>query len=342
MELFPSYRLKEGDKQPSSQLESLPHDLIHYVLSRVPTSSLVQFKSVCRGWRMLAQDLDSMPHFHSDCTTRDQLYFVDFPACNHEDKKVKRFHVLLEEAMPEFNVLGSSNGLLCLSDSLQNDALYVYNPFIGNYQHLPKSAQYRDQRVVFRFGFNSTTNEYKVLKIIYYRKACTASGFNGIRDSEVQILTLGSSTWRSLGKAGYHLYQLHWVTWPRRLHRGTKIISFDLENEQLREVPSTTLKGYDYHLVSLGGCLSAAVYFNHCKLEIWVMKEYDVDESWIKRFNIKAYNGEILLEYESRALVSYDPKGGEFKDLMFQGIPRWYQTVVYMGSFKWIDTFTDA
>ncbi|XP_041003060.1 F-box protein At3g07870-like isoform X1 [Juglans microcarpa x Juglans regia] len=252
-------------------------------------------------------------------------------------------------------------------------------------QHLPKSAQYQNQRVVFGFGFNSTTKEYKVLKIVYYRKACAAFGFSAIRDSEVQILTMGSSAWRSLGKAGYHLYQwpsqvfvngrLHWVTWPHRHHRGSKIILFDLEDERFREVPSTTLKVYDYHLVVLGGCLSTAVYFNYCKLEIWVMTEYDVEGSWVKKFNIRAYvpvgleeepadqfyknskiiekgefvrvlcllkNGEILLEYESRALVSYDPKGGEFKDLMFQGIPTWYQRIVHMGSLKWIDTFTDA
>ncbi|KAF5481009.1 hypothetical protein F2P56_001705 [Juglans regia] len=392
----------EGDQQPSSQLQSLPRDLVLYILSRLPLSSLVQLRSVCRGWRMLAQDLDLVNMhnticmdennpcliFHSYCSPRDhQLYFVDFPACSHGKEKVKRFQVPFREALPKFDVLGSSNGLLCLSDSLQNvDALYVYNPFIGNYIDLPKSTQYPNQQVAFGFGFHPTTKEYKVIKIVYYRRAVTfyrypvASAY--VRDSEVQIFTLGSSTWRSLGKAGYHyLYRCssqvlvngrpHWVTWPLKHHQRMKIVSFDLADEQFREVPSTPLKGTTYQLVVLGGCLSAAVYLNSGTLEIWVMREYDVEESWIKKLNIRAHipkglkedianqlfknsniirkgrfvrvlcllkTDEILLEYKSRVLVSYDSKSGEFKELMFQGIPECrYRTVVHAGSLNWID-----
>lgn len=103
------------------------------------------------------------------------------------------------------------------------------------------------------------------------------------------------------------------------------------------------------------------------------MKDYNNNESWIKEFNIGAYipkglkknpdrpfkiwknssngrvvrvlcvldNGQILLEYKNRVLVSYDPKGGIFKDLMFQNLPSWFQTIVHQGSFNWIDTPLD-
>ncbi|KAG2716918.1 hypothetical protein I3760_03G149500 [Carya illinoinensis] len=354
----------------SQVLESLPRNLILCILSRLPISSFVQIKSVCTGWRMLARDPDLVNKyrscmveinnpcliFHSDCTIRNQLYFAEFPTCNHEsEEKMKRFHMPFWEAMPEFNVLVSSNGLLCLSDSSQKDALCVYNPFTGNHLDLPKStqSQFPNQQVVYGFGFHPTNKEYKVLKIVYYMKThkdylCARSNF-----------TLGSSTWRSLGKVGYrhHLYQwhsqvlvkgrFHWLTWPRIYHHGIKIISFDLAEEQFLEVPSTPLMGFHYHLVVLGGYLFAAVYFNHCKLEIWVMAGYGVEESWIKKFHIRAHmpkgleedpanqffknsqiirnggyirvlcllkNGGILLEYINRALVCYDPKSGEFKD----------------------------
>ncbi|KAF5481008.1 hypothetical protein F2P56_001704 [Juglans regia] len=386
----------------SPVLESLPRDLILCILSRLPVSSFVQLRSVCTGWCMLARDPDLVNKyrscmdeinnpcliFHSDCTIKNQLHFVEFPDCNHESKeKAKRFHVPFWEVMPEFDVLGSYNGLLCLSDSLQNDALCVCNPFTGNYQDLPKSTLFLNQQVVYGFGFHPTTKEYKVLKIVYYMNS-NKDYLRALRvyvelDSEVQIFTLGSSTWRSLGKVGYlhHLYQwhsqvlvngrLHWVTWPRRYHHGIKIISFDLAEEQFLEVPSTPLMGFNYHLVVLGGCLFAAVYFNYCKLEIWVMAEYGVEESWIKKFDIRAHmpkglkedpanqffknskiiwkggyirvlcllkNGDILLEYKNRALVSYGPKSGEFKDVIFQGMPKWYQTIVHVGSLTWIDT----
>lgn len=85
---------------------------------------------------------------------------------------MKRFHMPFWEAMPEFNVLVSSNGLLCLSDSSQKDALCVYNPFTRNHLDLPKSTQSQspNQQVVYGFGFHPTNKEYKVLKIVYYMK----------------------------------------------------------------------------------------------------------------------------------------------------------------------------
>lgn len=104
------------------------------------------------------------------------------------------------------------------------------------------------------------------------------------------------------------------------------------------------------------------------------MKDYKKNESWIKEFNIGAYipkvlkqnidrtfrilknpsngrvvrvvcaltNGQILLEYKNRVLVSYEPKGGKFKDLMFQSLPNWFHTIVHQGSFNWIDNPLDT
>lgn len=53
----------EGDQQLSSQLESLPHDLILYILSRLPLSCLVPLKSSCRGWHVSrTRSRQFMPH----------------------------------------------------------------------------------------------------------------------------------------------------------------------------------------------------------------------------------------------------------------------------------------
>ncbi|KAK9285573.1 hypothetical protein L1049_024768 [Liquidambar formosana] len=209
-----------------------------------------------------------------------------------------------------------------------------------------------------------------------------------IHNQRFKFFTLGSPMWRSLGKMSYQLDRrpsgslvsgkLHWVTRRRRYHaaRTRCIVSFDLADEKFKEVPKPDCGGLNrcnYHLLVLGGCLSAAVYFNNGKLEIWVMKEYNVKESWVKEFNIGAYvpkglkqdgdrsfriwknslngravqivcllkNGEVLLEYKGRALVCYDPKSGKFKDLLLQKMPKWFQTIVHVGSLNWIDTPID-
>ncbi|PPD90630.1 hypothetical protein GOBAR_DD12430 [Gossypium barbadense] len=349
-------------QQTTTEMETLPHEIIVDILSRLPITSLVQFKF---------------------------LYFVDLSVHNHDKDKVKRLYVPFQTSLPEFDVVGTCNGLLCLSDSLYNDALYVYNPFTMDFMELPKSRQYSDQEVVFGFGFHQKTKQYKVVKIVYYRNTCSSSYSRARRvvypQSDVQVFTLGTSAWRSLGKVAYQLIRrpsealvngrLHWVSRPRRYYPARRLMSFDLEDEQFREVPKPDCGGLNrcnFHLCVLRGFLAAAVYGNYGKLEIWVMKDYNVKESWIKEFSIGAYmpkclkqnlvrdrplkiwknpsngkvvrflclldNGEILLEYKNRVIVSYDPKKGKFTDLVFQGIPHWFQTVVHAGSFNWINT----
>ncbi|XP_021829982.1 F-box protein At3g07870 isoform X1 [Prunus avium] len=403
-------RSNQREDQPVLGMENLPYEIVVDIISRLPFSSLVQFRYVCRAWRNLAQDqhnLESLDHFrnsntadensylclifHCDYPIRNHLCFVDYPFhhCGKEAKIVRKIHTPFSGLMPEFDVVGSCNGLLCLSDSLYNDALYIYNPFTRDYRELPKSIQFPNQEVIYGFGFHPVTKEYKVVKIVYYRNAHRGSWhrFRVYRpQSEVQVLTLGSSNWRSIGKTSHYLHhwpaqvlvngRLHWVTWRRRYHPGRKLISFDLGDEQFREVPKPEADGlnrWDYHLLVVRSCLAAVFYCSFGKLEMWVMKEYGVKEAWVKELNIASHvpkalkqdvdrswkiskiairgryvrvlcvlgSGQILLEYKSRALVLYDPNGGNFQDLVFQGMPKWFQTVVHLGRLNQIHTLVN-
>ncbi|CAI0383790.1 unnamed protein product [Linum tenue] len=394
-------RRKTDDDAPSlpsaaTPMDLLPTELVQDILSRLPITSLVQFRSVCRSWRVLAVDPELVALslrraapcllLHCDFPIRNQIYFADLAA---EDSRVRRIQVPFWPSMPEFEVIGSCNGLLCLSDSLYGDALYVYNPFAGKFTQLPKSEHYAGQEVVFGFGFHPRTKEYKVIKIVYYRGRGRSSGSGrpvGSRRmmSDVQILTLGSSSgWRTQPKFSHHFLRskpgealvngrLHWVTRPRRCNPVRRLISLDLGDEQFREVPKPDCGGLNrcnLSLVAVRGCLGAAVHCNYGRLEIWVMKEYNVKESWVKELSIGAYmpkglkqnversykiwrtalsgrvrvlcvleNGEILLEYKSRVLVCYDGKSGRFRDLKLQGVPKWFQANVVVGCLNWIDT----
>ncbi|KAF3443318.1 hypothetical protein FNV43_RR13000 [Rhamnella rubrinervis] len=390
---------EEEEDEPGSSgtlMESLPLEIITNIFSSLPISSLVQSKCVCRAWRILLQDpnLVGTTHnklcliFHCDNPIRNHLYFLDFPSHSDEIDKVKKIQTPFCASMPEFDIIGSCNGLLCLSDSLYNDSVYIYNPFTRDYRELPKSIiQYPNQKVVFGFGFHSETKEYKVVKIIYYRngrrRPFGRHEFYTASQSDVQVLALGSSTWRSLGKVSVcnDNYVDHWsdqvcangrLVWRRRYFRGHSLVSFVLADEQFKEVPQPKVEGFwrpDYQLVVLRGCLAAAYHSRDGKLQIWVMKDYDVKDSWVKEFNIPSYmpeepklemnrnvmvsklarNGrlrvlcllnhsEILLEYRSGLLVVYDPKSGKFKDLEFQGMPKWFQTVVHVGDLSQINT----
>ncbi|KAJ0021214.1 hypothetical protein Pint_31739 [Pistacia integerrima] len=105
---------------------------------------------------------------------------------------------------------------------------------------------------------------------------------------------------------------------------------------------------------------------NNKGIEIF-MNEYNVKDSWMKKYVIGTYvpsslrqdmrmnmdsqiwkerrlgkggnrvicilkNGDILLEIENGALVSYDPAREEFKELLISGLPKWFCTIVHVES----------
>ncbi|XP_021889924.1 F-box protein At3g07870-like [Carica papaya] len=380
--------------QSAGGLECLPQEILLDIFSRLPISSVLQLKFVCRGWRNLARD----PHFtkmhishmaksnpclifYSNQPIEKQLYFVDLYARRDKEAVVKKIYPQFSTVMPKFEVIGSCNGLLCLCDPENTHALFICNPFTRDYKELPKGPELnRDHDVIFGFGCHPTTKEYKVIRIINYRnryRAPRCCRFVGMQ-TEVQVLTVGDVTWRSLGECPYLLLnwsspvlvngRLHWVTWPVRYGPKHMLVSFDLADEQFREVPRPecgALDMYRYNLFLLRGCLSAAVIRYYRQVDIWVMKEYDVKESWVKEIRIGTYvpraleesigektfgiqkrfsngpflkilclleTGEYLLEYENRTLVSYDPRREVFNDLKFQGLPESYGIVVHFGS----------
>ncbi|GFY97703.1 F-box and associated interaction domains-containing protein [Actinidia rufa] len=395
---------KLKDDEPRSGMESLPRDIALDVLSRLPITSLMQSRFVNRAWNMLSYDpnLASMHLsrasknnrcliFHCDYPIRNQLSFVELS--DLENGIVRKIQTPFFHVMPEFTVVGSCNGFLCFSDSLYKDSVCIYNPFTREYKELPKSRQFEDQEVVLGFGFHPVTNEYKVVKIIYYwnhynegpryRRPSTRN-YTG---SEVYVCSLGNTNWRNVGKVPYWLERrasealvngrLHWLAQSPlgrgiRMHRIRSIVSFDLEDEQFREVPKPdcgALNRIHYHLVVLGGCLSAVVLYHRERFEIWVMGEYNVKESWIKKFVVQDHspqfmksqrltpyriwknvlsqnsvrviclleNGNVLIEYKGGVIVSHDPENGTLRKLMFEGMPDLFQSVVHVGSLNCIN-----
>ncbi|KAF7850246.1 hypothetical protein BT93_L5702 [Corymbia citriodora subsp. variegata] len=409
----------EAETKTETGMEELPREIVLDILSRLPVTSLVRFRLVCQSWRALGGDPllpdaqlartaagDPFLVFHSDFPLRNQLSFVELSALGQDSghgrsKKgaaVGKFSPPFLSSMGEFDVVGSCNGLLCLADSLFREPLFMYNPFTGDYRELPRSRQYADQTVVYGFGFHPATQEYKVIKIASYPNPSRAGAGAGARrarrvpqQSEVQVLTLGGSmAWRSLGRAPYQVDKrqsetlvegrLHWVAGPRRYRTARQLVSFDLADEQFREVPKPEggpILRSNYQLMALRGCLAAIVYCNYGKLEIWVMRTYNAKESWAREYVIGSYmprslkqqsasampfkmwkssgangrvsrvvcgldSGEILLEYKSRALVAYDPRRCKFRDISLQGMPSYFHAFVHVGSLSWIDSQPDT
>lgn len=316
----------DGNLQENRQIygiDILPREIALYIFSRLSITSIMQSRFVCRSWQNLSLDRNLVSLHLSRVAERDPLliFRCDFPIgkklCfaeltgTSDDLKgiVKKIDLPFSASMPEFTVEGSCKGLLCLCDSLYKDSVYIYNPFTNHYKELPKTRQYKEERVVCGFGYYPETNQYKVVKIVYYEIRNTGDGpSRRIRtadnlESEVLVYNSGGNTWRNIGRVPYCVYRLQGAPFIHgRLHwmalgvyqnvRGLIIISFDLADEKFEEVPRPDFNSpfdcTNYGLVSLKGYLSAVAYEygKYKDLEIWFMKEYNVKESWIKVFRI--------------------------------------------------------
>ncbi|XP_060210914.1 F-box protein At3g07870-like [Lycium barbarum] len=346
----------QADEAPSRYgFDRLSEEFVLDIVSRLPITSLLQFTFGRKSFYNLSHDPELVNLHLSRAVKTDpciifhkpnQLYFLEFSDHGTEEAVMRKISNSFANSTLVFEVIGSCHGLLCIWDCLISDSLYVYNPFTRDYKELPISVEPHVQELVFWFGFHPITKEYKLIKIKNYP----------ICISDAEVLTFGGNRWRSIGKVGYRIDssakaimlngKMHWLTlFGMYYGRSDRlVVSFDLAYEVFGEVPKIDF-GVDprivqFQLAVLGGWLAVALIshrFNEGGLEIWVMREYNVKESWVKEFKIGAYtptpnsvlqyvqpfvkvvcllkNGKLLLECKGGYMVLYDPQNGVFRTL---------------------------
>ncbi|GKV15029.1 hypothetical protein SLEP1_g25830 [Rubroshorea leprosula] len=312
-------------------LHRLPPEMLFEILSRLPITSLIQFKTTSHTGYNLIADPRLPPMFRNRVSDSDpclilfnynspvsrRLYFLDSEGCSRGVRKIDP-----PKHSEVYNLVGSCNGLLCLSfliigGSSVSHSLLVYNPFVGDAVRVPTANRFRNQREVFGFGFHPRTGEFKVVRIVYYWKIRMVAdpeliveevneGFATVYESMVQVFTVRTTEWRYKGAPPPQLTDkigppetlvegsLHWVTVVGMGGVGPifGIISFDLADEVFREIPHPPcqrLVSRGYSLSVLNGCLSAAGLVDTVHFDIWVMKQYHVKESWVKQFSFDPY-----------------------------------------------------
>ncbi|KAL7086461.1 hypothetical protein ACP275_13G004100 [Erythranthe tilingii] len=326
----------DDEDEPIISFDQLPSEILTDILSRLPITSLIQSTFVWTSLKPLSNDQNLVNMhlsrsstnkslcliLHSDLPIQNQLHFIRISG----DSKVRKIGIPFEMSMPEFKILGSSNGLLCLLNTMFTESICLYNPFTRDHFALPKSFDFQDQVVVYGFGSHPVTKDYKVIK-----------GIGNLQDGGA--IETGEPLRRS-------------------------IVSYDLADDSfhvmytpsLYDVCPSMRRGIRY-LGSLRGCLCAYMPTGRGALDVWVMKEYGVTESWVKQYTIGSYipgsvvcdengcgmpsvrvlcvleSGEVLLK-RKQEFVCYDPCKERFKELTYRGMPRRFRTIVHVGSLK--------
>ncbi|BFG29522.1 hypothetical protein CerSpe_157960 [Prunus speciosa] len=334
-----------------------PDEIIDKILVRLDPKSLIKFSAVCKSWRSLIKS-PTFIHTHLSRTIQPNnqndshlLLLVstkadtgmiysfrwDNPEFSEYTRLIDRFADNEERSAWYLNVVGTCNGLVCLS--LGYNKLRIWNPSVRRFVILPSPISEYIAR--YAFGYDSRNNDYKVLRTV------NLPGQTECYQAEIWSLARGS--WKSLGVGstgrGFlsELIQqpalvndaVHWV--QLNTTKGENgIMWFDMVSESFGEtrVPQCVTKmlmltfRHEENLALL--TWDSASEYHPCSYDIWVMKEYGVQESWTKLFSARhkefiirplcwRNSGEIVFKMFGGGLLSLDVQTEQIKYLTRDG-----------------------
>ncbi|XP_024199770.1 F-box protein CPR1-like [Rosa chinensis] len=294
----------------------LPEHVIVQIMERLPIKSLIRFTSVSKRWRFI---ILSDPNFaksqfqqtrshralcfdrrESEFESRD-LETLWSTGDNSTDRKLR---CPFKNPGDELRSLSSCNGLVCATLSHRSSIdldIYIWNPSTQFYKKLPASPL-RVQRVpyvrCYGFGYLSATGDFKVLIDNLYSLNIEHHNFSSNSNNlyslniERHSFSSNSNIWKRIAVpfriqrdvAGTLSNEaLHWI--------DKEILAFDLTHEKFRTMLLPDFKPGQC-IMELGdfrGCLCALDCLNRRAsfIDLWVMKEYNVSESWTKLFTLK-------------------------------------------------------
>ncbi|XP_050374664.1 F-box/kelch-repeat protein At3g23880-like [Argentina anserina] len=361
-------------------IPELPLAIVMDILSRLSFKTLCSCRCVCKDWLHIISDPE-FAHLHRPTLplsiliktqppnrklSRLDLFHVEKSAGSRI--KVDRLRFDPQKSIPcslsEVILINSCDGLVCLTKGTlwksRDGSLYVCNPIWGRYISIPSPDKNRTYDNDFTaIGFSAKTKEYKVVQ---------TSTRNDCHETEVLIYTIGTGAWRSLGKSpkgsvaqlpfnSFLHGALHYVLGE---HPCSQVIQcFDFEREEFRPLLAPAylkkvnrFRGCYWKVGVLEGCMFLFVFDDNAGTtsEMWIMKDYGVQESWTKIFVLEnslfsraspSYyepilflnDMEILMTEESYCVVCYNQETKCFKKTSVVRTESRFQALGYYPSF---------
>lgn len=306
---------------------------------------------VCKSWRSYIKH----PWFidaHLEHQRRDLLMIQTYP--EGTEKQIYSLHVddytfleykkhespLIHPVRAEYRVVGSCNGILCITNDQNGYGYdtYLWNPTIRKSVVVPyPNVTYYshggfDQAM--GFGFDANTNDYKVIRIVEL-----------VRDYKhqlgVELYTLSTGIWRNIShlapaircmvqisyperaRQAYLNGAAHWIVYERctSFSHRLVILVFHFGDEKFSCIEPPAGNSYkfrcdDWWPGNFGGSLSI-VEHSKDRCCVWVMKEYGDSSSWTRQLDISVCgevkgifgfrkDGDLLIGING-GLYSYDP-----------------------------------
>nr|GEX52144.1 hypothetical protein [Tanacetum cinerariifolium] len=288
--------------------------VVEDILVRLDGEDLIRCKSVCKSWLSLISSTRFVKK-HLDYTCNKDLNNhelghrrIIMPSYTYTINDEKTLYDS-DYLCHDWYIVGSSNGLICISMSTVNAQVLVTNPLtkevkiLQNPPQIPNLTSSLNRFLLcWGFGYDSLSDDYKVVMGIRWDKVGTL----------FLVLTLKSNTWKAVTFAKYKIISRVGILWNGALHWFMKdcntkkivILSFHLSRQEFTEIPqpddSRYLFDYQNFLGIADKCL--CIYRNYSPVQRWVMKTYNDKQSW----ELMSYGCEMKYDI-AHTLKSYSP-----------------------------------
>ncbi|XVF78150.1 hypothetical protein PTKIN_Ptkin14bG0106100 [Pterospermum kingtungense] len=370
-----------------------PEEILLEILYKLPVKSVGKCMCVCKAWNFLIKTPSFVSSHASKYSTGNNTNLFLFRTSDvHEsnsrveysllfdDREFSKYDQLLQTPFDfTHSIVGSCNGLLCLELvgnglSFQNQFI-LWNPIIKRCFRVPKPWFCTlPNKILSGFGFDSRRDDYKILKIAKYDLLYKYV-------VQVELYSLKTNSWKILVSPILHLYTedkfmafangvVHWVAFERvndQWHSKYKflLMGFHMGHEVFIEImlpqslsnlhyqkSETSMYVIPYHELSSIALIESV----YDKCNIWVMKKYNVVETWTKMYNLVACgmgqvpralvlgfrkNGGLILDdgFTQRADL-HDMEGNQVN--YFLGICGYSYVLSYAESLVLLDQVIDS
>ncbi|XP_047326003.1 F-box protein At3g07870-like [Impatiens glandulifera] len=293
-------------------IADLPNQILVDIISRLPIKSVILCRSVCKSFLYVISQDSEFPLLQLSRSTPELILWA--PGSNkmtlvdYDDEQAHQVKFRFA-GLSTMKIVNSSRGLLCLRPRYYSfEDVCVLNPLTLEYTLIPnRMTRERELNVWvgFGLGYSPLSGKYKVIKLTKSRNSIGQKSFL------TDIYTLGtppssssssSSHWRRIENAPIDEFtccfstflngSLHWIqNEGRSIYKYDHMICFDFDNETYKKIdlPGPFEGGQERDRVDVvsicvfEGCLSVCVLSpDEESLDVWVMREYGVRESWVR------------------------------------------------------------
>ncbi|XP_050917915.1 F-box/kelch-repeat protein At3g06240 [Lathyrus oleraceus] len=332
---------------PTQLKQYVPQELIIEILLNLPVKSLIRFQCLSKAWFSLISDPDFAEyHFQFAPHTRriefisndlQQTTSMDFE--EHLDLRnaiVKRCNFLDPQVESLIPIISSCRGFIFFHHS---SGFCILNPCTKVHREIPlapgefeTNLELRWFYYLYGFGYDELRDDYLVVSVSFIPAEEDLS--------RLEYFSLKDNKWEEIEDTYFHLTSdkinprvgslfngaIHWLA----LHSDSLmavIFIFDLTERKLFEMPypnGVEHNSDDCELWVFGEFLSLwAMDCENSKIEIWLMKEYNVHSSWIKAIVLRmdilspheffpicsTKNGDIIGTDRDNILLRYNEEG---------------------------------